>query len=174
MATQLKPQADMRILASCAETGTAPWIAGTYTRTIHFTVNGSPRPIWNTINYMKRSKEVYPLLQKLQGYGGGADALRLRLLAYLFQDKLDITTQGTFGELTKAVDLFMRNTLVVLLELKLWKTACIVHAPESLKGMRAVVHWMDEDWKEKKAAMRCHELVHVGMHNILPFLEKPW
>lgn len=120
-------------------------------------------------DFLCRAVHLQLLLAELGGGGRLAESLRSRLLASLFKEP----GADSLEELLPHVRRFKRNAALSLLELKLWKTACLLNPPRVLSDMTSFFFWMDSGWKMNKAAMRHHELITVVMDNVVPFLDAP-
>jgi hypothetical protein len=113
-----------------------------------------------------RATKVNPLLLSLRGSQTLADPIRSQLLAYLF----DEPNAPPFLSLALDVSYSRHKIQLALLELKLWKTACILHPAKPLQDMVSVYFWMSGGWKSNKQSMRHHELITVVLENVMPFL----
>jgi hypothetical protein len=99
----------------------------------------------------------------------------LKLLAYNILVESAIKSKNVeITSLRSKADRVIWMTQLVLLELALWKIACILHPPAKLyTSVTALFAWMEKGWKENKETMRHDELIHVVMQNVMPFLDKP-
>jgi len=66
---------------------------------------------------------------------------------------------------------YKKQEQLVVLELTLWKAACILHPPENAKHVLALYQFFSGDWKAKKEAMRRDRLIGCVIENVLPFLD---
>jgi hypothetical protein len=120
--------------------------------------------------YMERSLQVHKLLITCQEFGCAPEQFRSHIVAYLFQEPNAISLEQLEGQIHR-----LRWKIVLsLLELALWKSACILNPPILITGVSNVLFWVAGDaWKELKPKMRRHELVTVVMENVIPFLDQP-
>jgi hypothetical protein len=117
-------------------------------------------------SFIDRATKVNPLLLSLRGSQTLADPVRSKLLAYLYDEP------NAPDLLSLSIDVYYsrHNIRMALLELKLWKTACILYPAKPLPDMISVYFWMSGGWKSNKQSMRHHELITVVIENVMPFL----
>lgn len=74
--------------------------------------------------------------------------------------------------LEKANQLLERAIVVeplVVLELAVWRAACLLHPPMPLKDLSDHIAWIDHGWKAEKARRRHDAMVEVVLKNVAPF-----
>ena len=72
----------------------------------------------------------------------------------------------------RAIQQTKRNEPYVLLELALWKAACILHPPEGrIRDATSFFTWASGGWKANKGAMRHDAMIGSVIENVMPFLE---
>ena len=109
------------------------------------------------------------LSQKMDTVGAPV-SLRADLARYLFNPTLAGPSDSTLVRKMKAqLDQIERNEPTTLLELAVWKAACLISdsAPKDHYGLR---NWWNHGWKAGKASCRRHALIEVVLSNVMPFL----
>ena len=117
--------------------------------------------------YLSRSKNAQKFRADIEGSQAENDPIHSQILSYLFEDE----HLWAYEKLVAQVERFRWKIVLSLLELKLWKTACILYPPHASKDVTDVLFWMKYGWKANKAAMRHHECITVVMENVIPFLD---
>jgi hypothetical protein len=119
--------------------------------------------------FIGRALEGTRLLAEIRGCEGHSDHIRSVLLSYLLAEP----TAHDLFQLEDEVEHFKWTMPLLILELKLWKSACVMNPPTPMKDMTNTVVWMTTGWKYNKAAMRRHEMITVVMQGVIPYLDMP-
>jgi hypothetical protein len=62
---------------------------------------------------------------------------------------------------------------VGLLELAVWRSACLMHAPKHEMAFADWIEWYRKGWKADKTRMRRSNAISIIMARVLPFLDSP-
>jgi hypothetical protein len=92
------------------------------------------------------------------------------MLSFLFQEP----NACSYESLESQLQLYKWQLTVMLLELAVWKYACITTPPALMTSITNALFWVASDgWKKNKAAARRHKMISVVMENVIPFLDRP-
>ena len=122
--------------------------------------------------FLCRSRSVHHLLGQLKGNCDKVDPIYVQILAYLYRDLDQQCPVPKLVDLEAQVKAKRWNMVLVVLELMLWKAACILNHSQGFSNATSFLIWMSEGWKVNKAAMRRNELITVVMENVKSFLDK--
>jgi hypothetical protein len=121
-------------------------------------------------SFFERSLQVHKLLVECEGLGAKHDHLRLQMLSFLYQEP----DACSYESLESQLQLFKWQLTLMLLELAVWKYACIMTPPTLVTSITNALFWVASDgWKKNKAAAHCHKMIAVVMENVIPFLDRP-
>ena len=105
----------------------------------------------------------------LQRLGYVPELIKELFVKYYMDEK---TKQSIYIEARRLCDSYVKNEPLVLLELALWKNACLIRNPtQDITARGGMVHYLlCGGWKENKLASRHDQLIEIAITNVLPFL----
>lgn len=113
----------------------------------------------------EKLRHAQRLSQKMDRVGA-PDSLRVDLARYLFNPTLPGPPDRTLvRKLSAQLDKFARNEPTTLLELAVWKAACLINIQPLNKDVFEL-----REWKALKAECRRHPLIEVVLSHVVPFL----
>jgi len=88
----------------------------------------------------------------------------------------DGARQELLKQATRLIQEYKRKEPFVLLELALWKAACLLHRPTDadhwfMRDVTSFLAWSKDGWKVNKGSTRSQLLIDTVMRNVKPFLE---
>jgi hypothetical protein len=111
---------------------------------------------------IERFRETLRFDKDLHDFGRPAE-IESMICRYVFQGGIKLDS------IEKISKDFRRSEPLVLLELVLWKTACMFYPPSPLVDPLANAMWFSRDWKSSKKAMRRHQMICI-VPLVAPFL----
>jgi hypothetical protein len=122
--------------------------------------------------YMSLSSDIHKLVVETCDHQPGPK-LHAQMLLYLFNETAKRFDPSSLSQIRTLVERLKQDTRLVLLELTLWKSACILNPKEPFKDVLSTILWVSNGWKANKVAMRHHGMVNVVIENVVPFLGEP-
>jgi hypothetical protein len=119
----------------------------------------------------KRFSELEPRIQQL-GIVKWQNLIRADLhsrLISLTGDGNSHITESSIRDFDKLLIKYEKMEKISLLELTIWKAACIMEKTEELTYY-AMLEWNSRGWKDSKAKMRRCSAIDMIIRNVLPFL----
>ena len=105
---------------------------------------------------------------------GAPDSFRVDLVRYLFNPTLAGPPDTALVDKMKSqLDKFERNEPTTLLELAVWKAACLINYQHPIKDLFELRDWWNNGWKANKSECRRHPLIDAVLTNVSPFLDRP-
>ena len=152
----------------------ATWTVPSSSGTVEHERDPSHRERVSEANYagtefLRRAALASTLATDMRDHEIETTGLNYEVLRYLFST----AERCSSADLQAKVKQIKWGKTLALLELALWKAACILNPPEPLPHMTSVMFWISGGWKAQKVAMRHNEIITVVMENVIPFLEKP-
>ena len=65
------------------------------------------------------------------------------------------------------------NETTTLLELAVWKAACLINYQHPIKDLFELRDWWNHGWNANKSECRRHPLLDAVLTNVSPFLDRP-
>jgi hypothetical protein len=100
---------------------------------------------------------------------GSPVAMKSMICDYIFQPTVSGINTPSLNMIKKLSASLRRNEPLVLLELALWKAACMIHPPSPLSDPESYLLWINGGWKSHKTAMRSHAWTLIVSY-VAPFL----
>jgi hypothetical protein len=100
------------------------------------------------------------------------DSMRMRLSLYLFSPSLSslVREDSILRKIEDDLKRYQKNEPLTLLELAVWKAACIARRKDDPASYYAAVEWWRRGWKVNKVVARRDSMIEIVLKNVVPFL----